>query len=317
MGVDRGALDLLQAKVIADLDKQHVSCKAVDMPEEDQCHQDKWLVHMPAAVSEAARRVYEAAFDTIRINNATGNNLPLLVLGGDHSIAIGSISGIFNAISQEECQQKHPDLKMGEPVVIWFDAHADINTLATTKSGNIHGCPVAFLLNHPDTRELPEFEWFFEKQEAYQRRTGNSGFVTPDRLAYIGLRDVEEGEMGILNDLGIMPNAWFMEDIEERGRNVEGVVDAILTAVDPEGCRPIHFSFDVDGMDPSVSPSTGTPVPNGLTLDETIRIVRRIRATGRLISMETVEVNPLLGSAEDAQTTIDNTVQVIKAILLE
>jgi len=283
-----------------------VLCEALQLNFE--ASSDEGVIYKPTAVAEQCRRVFEACRDAVRPDKR------LICLGGDHSISIGSIGGIFEAYSKMTC--KPEGLLYDQPIVIWFDAHADINTLKTTISGNIHGCPVAFLLNHPDTQGLVDFNWFYQANSEYAERTRRAAFLEASRLAYIGLRDVEEGEMVTIQDLGIH-DAWFMEDIKERsGRDMAEVVGSILKSLDPEGRRPIHLSLDVDGIDPEFAPSTGTPVPGGLTLDETIEIVRILRGTGRLLSADIVEVNILLGTQDDSEKTLKNTIAIIKELLL-
>lgn len=271
---------------------------------------DEGLVYKPRAVSESCKRAYTGCYEAIAKGASPSN--PLITLGGDHSIAMGTISGVFQALA--DGSMSYADLEVHEPVVIWFDAHADINTLKTTASGNIHGCPVAFLVDHADTRDLKDFDWFYSASAKYREQTGNHGFISPSRLAYIGLRDVEEGEMLTMEGLGIH-NAWFMEDINGNGRDIGRMMESILKGVDPESRRPIHLSLDVDGMDPEYTPSTGTPVPGGLTLEETLQIVDVLRATGRLISVDIVEVNLFLGTEEDSQKTLDSTMTVLNRLL--
>lgn len=268
---------------------------------------DTGVLHKPAAVSEACRRVFEECQKAAMQEGSSR----LVVLGGDHSMAIGSVGGIYAGYLERKSNSK---IEWEDPVLIWFDAHADINTLRTTRSGNIHGCPVAFLVDHQDTRGQAEFNWYYEEVDKHKARTGKRGFVDPKRLGYIGLRDVEDGELAIMEDLGIT-NAWFMEDINASQRDIAGIVKAILDGVDPEGKRPIHLSLDVDGTDPTFTPSTGTPVPNGLTLAETIQVVSLLRDTGRLFSVDVVEVNMLLGSEEDIAKTLTSTVKILQQIV--
>jgi arginase len=128
-----------------------------------------------------------------------------------------------------------------EAVVIWIDAHADINTSESTESGNIHGMPVSFLLGIGS--KVPEFSWV-------------KPALRKDRIVYIGLRDVDAGEKKILKETGI--KAYSMHDVDKHG--IGKVVEMALDAVNPGRDRPIHLSFDVDALDPSVAPSTGTPV---------------------------------------------------------
>lgn len=137
-------------------------------------------------------------------------------------------------------------------MVIWVDAHADINTMASTGSGNLHGMPVSFLLNLPGNEALltsssqpPIFAWLASQPK-----------LTTSRIVYIGLRDVDAGEKKLLKENGI--KAFSMHEVDRWG--IGKVVEMALDAVNPKRDLPIHLSFDVDALDPTVAPSTGTPV---------------------------------------------------------
>lgn len=194
-----------------------------------------------------------------------------LTLGGDHSLAMGTISGTLN---------HHKDA-----CVIWVDAHADINTAETTDSGNIHGMPVSFLMSLGS--KVPEFAWV-------------NSTLDPSRLVYIGLRDVDAGEKKILRENGI--KAFSMHEVDKYG--IGKVVEMALDAVNPNRDRPIHLSFDVDALDPSVAPSTGTPVRGGLTFREGHYICEAVYETGLLCALDIMEVNPTLKDSASAEATV-------------
>ncbi|KAJ1977928.1 Arginase, catabolizes arginine to ornithine and urea [Dimargaris xerosporica] len=194
-----------------------------------------------------------------------------LTLGGDHSIAIGTISGTAEV---------YDDL-----CVIWVDAHADINTIDSTDSGNLHGCPLSFLLGL--NGKVHPFEWV-------------SPCLTPDRLVYIGLRDVDVPEKKILRELGI--KAFSMHEVDRYG--IGKVVEMALDHVNPNRTRPIHLSFDVDALDPTVAPATGTPVRGGLSFREGHYICEAVAETGLLVAMDLVEVNPALGDDSGLLQTV-------------
>ncbi|KAL0089180.1 arginase [Phycomyces blakesleeanus] len=195
----------------------------------------------------------------------------VLTLGGDHSIALGTVSGVFSA---------YPDA-----CLVWVDAHADINTPGTTDSGNIHGCPLSFLAGIAE--EHPDFSWVKPCLKA-------------NRLVYIGLRDVDDGEKKILKELGI--KAFSMHHVDQLG--IGKIVEQALDYVNPDRNLPIHLSFDVDALDPSVAPSTGTPVRGGLSFREGHYICEALVNTGLLVSADIVEVNPVLLDEESAFQTI-------------
>jgi arginase len=201
----------------------------------------------------------------------------VLTLGGDHSIAIGTISGTAKAIRER--------LRGREIAVIWVDAHADINTPEISDSGNIHGMPVAFLTGLAKTDRKDVFGWLQPDQ-----------LISVHKLVYIGLRDVDRGEKRILRENGI--KAFSMHDIDRHG--IGRVMEMALAHIGSD--TPIHLSFDVDGLDPQWAPSTGTPVRGGLTLREGDYIAECVHETGQLVAMDLVEVNPSLEERGASET---------------
>ncbi|KAJ7749559.1 Ureohydrolase [Mycena maculata] len=215
--------------------------------------------------------------------HANKGELPV-TLGGDHSLAMGTISGTLDA---------HPDA-----CVIWIDAHADINTAESTDSGNIHGMPVSFLLGLGSP--IPEFGWV-------------KPILKPERLVYIGLRDVDAGEKRILKENKI--KAFSMHEVDKYG--IGKVVEMALDHVNPKRAFPIHLSFDVDALDPSVAPSTGTPVRGGLTFREGHYICEAIWETGLLVALDLMEVNPSLADAASVKQTVAVGCSLVRAALGE
>lgn len=195
----------------------------------------------------------------------------VLTLGGDHSVALATVSGVFGA---------YPNA-----CLVWVDAHADINTPASTDSGNIHGCPLSFLTGIAG--DHPDFRWV-------------QPLLKTNRLTYIGLRDIDEGEKAIIRKLGI--KAFSMHHVDRYG--IGQVVEMALNHVNPDRDLPIHLSFDVDALDPSVAPSTGTPVRGGLTFREGHYICEAIAETGLLVAADIMEVNPALEDTNSVFQTI-------------
>ncbi|CAG5129633.1 unnamed protein product [Candidula unifasciata] len=232
-------------------------------------------VKNPLAVGTANKKLSDAVTKLLKQNQS------IITLGGDHSMAIGSIHGHA---------QVEPDL-----VIVWVDAHADIHTPLTSPSGNIHGMPLSFLARELQdyVPDLPGFDWC-------------SPCISVHDIAYIGLRDVDPAERAIIEKFGIC--SYSMQEVDKFG--IREVVDRALQQLDPSGTRPIHLSFDVDGMDPSLTPSTGTPVPGGLSLRETLYLAEKIAETGRLSVLDVAEVNPALGTDDKKQMTLSNTVDV-------
>lgn len=224
----------------------------------------------PRTVSAVTRQLSQQVYDHAKEGRLA------LTLGGDHSIAIGSISGSAKAIRE----------RLGREVaVIWVDAHADINTPELSPSGNIHGMPMAFLTRLAREEKEDIFGWLQDDQ-----------IVNARKLVYIGLRDVDRGEKKLLRDNGI--KAFSMHDIDRYG--IGRIVEMALAHIGND--TPIHLSFDVDALDPQWAPSTGTPVRGGLTLREGDFICECVHETGNLVAMDLVEVNPSLAAPGAAET---------------
>jgi arginase len=188
-----------------------------------------------------------------------------LVLGGDHSIAIGSVSGLASAARDR-------GNKLG---LLWIDAHGDINTPETTPSGNIHGMPLAVLLGFgPD--ELTTI-------------AGTPPKVDPANVALVGIRSLDAGEKKRLKETGVQVHT--MSDIDRLG--VHRVMKKALARV-TDGTRLVHVSLDLDAVDPAVAPGVGTPVKGGLDYREAHLIMELIADAGVMTSLELVEVNPIL-----------------------
>ena len=188
-----------------------------------------------------------------------------VVLGGDHSIAMGSIAGVsrFHRERRE---------KIG---LVWFDAHGDMNTPQTSPSGNIHGMPLAVALGLGD--------------ESLVGLAGNVPMVDGARAAVIGLRDVDPAERENIKSSGI--GAFTMRDIDERGMRTV-MEEAIKRAT--TGTAGIHVSVDLDGMDPGLAPGVGTPAAGGISYREAHLAMEMLADTGGVLSAELVEVNPIL-----------------------
>lgn len=219
----------------------------------------------PRAVSAVTRELASQVYE-----HASKGRL-VLTLGGDHSIAIGTVAGIQKATKERTGQA---------PVVVWVDAHADVNTPLVSESGNIHGMPLAFLLDlfsyEPDTTdpEAPAKEELFGWLEPEHK-------LVPANLIYIGLRDVDKAEKKILRQHGI--RAYSMHDVDKNG--IGKLMEMVMEEI---GDRPVHLSFDVDALDPMWAPSTGTPVRGGLTLREGDYVCECLHEGGGLVAVDLV-----------------------------
>ena len=187
-----------------------------------------------------------------------------IVFGGDHSIGMGTISGVSRFTREQNSF-------MG---LIWIDAHADMNTPETTHSGNIHGMPLSTVLGHgfPDLVELDGF----------------SPKVRAQNVALIGIRTLDSEEKEVCRKSGV--RYFTMREIDERGMH-SVMQEAIKVAT--AGTMGFHLSFDLDGIDPLYAPGVSTPVTGGLSYREAHLALEMMADTGKLLSMEFVELNPM------------------------
>jgi arginase len=202
-----------------------------------------------------------------------------LVLGGDHSVAVGTVSGVSRHFSKA-------DRGIG---LIWLDAHADMNTPDSSPSGNVHGMPLACIVG----KGPPELTELF----------GYRPKVAPANAVIVGLRDVDQTEKPQVRGSGV--HAFTMRDIDERG--LRAVMDeAIRMACN--GTAGFHLSLDMDFVDPRDAPGVGTPVRGGVTYREAHLALEMICDSGRMVSMEVVEVNPVI---DEVNRTADLAVELV------
>lgn len=202
-----------------------------------------------------------------------------LILGGDHSIAMGTFAGTTSFYRKKE-----------ESVgLLWFDAHGDMNIPGSSPSGNIHGMPLAHLLGKGDP-DLKNIQGFSPK-------------VNPENVALIGIRDIDAVERKIVNESGI--HAFTMREIDELG--MAAVARRALEIVN-DGTVGFHISFDVDGCDPTVIPGSGTLVPGGVSFREAHLLMEYCADNGNLLSLEIVELNPFL---DEGNISAERTLQLI------
>ena len=257
-GVDMGPSAIRYAHLQKELEKLGYSVEDkgnVEAPIAEMCSiTDPNLKYIDCIVP-MSRRVAGAVATSVQ-----GGNLPL-VLGGDHSLSLGSIRGAA----------KHK--KIG---VLWVDAHADFNTHETTPSGNIHGMPLAALCG----LGAPELVQLWDETVPV---------VDPQNVVVIGARDIDEGEKRNLSQAGVM--VMSIEQVDRLGlvASMEKAIERISRNVDG-----IYLSFDMDVMDPRHAPGVGTPVTGGLTYREAHLICELVAESGKLIGMDVVEVNSIL-----------------------
>jgi arginase len=237
--------------------------------------QDKGNLPSPIPETQAARderkkyvreiaRVCQRLYQT-SLQSLDEGALPL-VLGGDHSVAAGSV-----AASADWAKKVH-DLPIG---LLWVDAHGDINTPATSLSGNVHGMPLAALLG-PEPSELSKIGSFSPK-------------VLPAHTVLVGIRNLDEREKIAVRDSGV--HVFTMKDIDRQG--IASIVEQAVN-IAGSGTAGIHVSFDIDVCDPLIAPGVGTPVKGGFDYREAHMVMEIVADSGRLTSLDLVEVNPTL-----------------------
>lgn len=215
----------------------------------------KYLTEVHAACSQLANQTEEIV---------KAGELPITI-GGDHSIAIGSLTGVAKKFRDS-----------GETLgLIYFDAHADMNTPETSPSGNIHGMPLAVLLGY-GAPELVNIGGFTPK-------------FTPELCAHIGARDIDSGERELVRRTGI--RVFTMREIDERG--LSACIDEAIT-IAGKGSAGFAVTFDVDVLDPSDAPGSGTLVRGGLSYREAHLAMEKIAESGQMRSLEVVEINTAL-----------------------
>jgi len=227
----------------------------IDVPIQETCTITDPKLKYIDCIIPMGRRIAGAVATSLQ-----GARFPL-VLGGDHSLSVGSIRGAA----------RHR--KLG---VIWFDAHGDFNTPQTTPSGNIHGMPLAALCGLGDPRLTALWD-------------ETPPVIDPERVAVIGARDLDPGEKENLRNAGVL--VLGMEQVDRMG-----MVAALETAIEriSRDVDGIYLSMDLDALDPREAPGVGTPVPGGLTYREAHLVCEVIADSGKLIGMDVVEVNPIL-----------------------
>jgi arginase len=260
LGADRRGVDMgpsavryagLNAAIerlgIATFDRGNIPVQVAETASAGEANAKYWPL-----IAQACARLADEVEATVR-----AGGFPL-VLGGDHSIAIGTLAGIARARGRA-------------PGVIWVDAHGDVNSPLTSPSGNVHGMPVHVALEEHH--------------------------IAPERLVFIGLRDVDEGEKQAIRERGL--RAFTMSDIDRLGM-AEVIAQALAIAADGPGS--LHVSFDMDGIDPSEAPGVGTPVRGGISYREAHLLMEAVAVSGALGSLEITEINPILDTGN--QTAI-------------
>ncbi|HZU13579.1 MAG TPA: arginase [Chloroflexota bacterium] len=244
----------------------------IDVPDLDSVPEGPQQIKYLAPIAAMSQCLAE------KVSTAMGEGLFPLVLGGDHSISVGSVAGVTE------------HRKVG---VIWLDAHADFNTPETSPSGNMHGMVLAAIAG----KGAPE--WVNVGREGAK--------VNPRNIALVGTREVDPGERELLLANGV--NVFTMHDVDRLG--LPSVMDMAIERIMP-GVEGIHLSLDMDVVDPMQAPGVGTPVLGGFNFREAHLAMEILSSTGRLVSMDVVEVNPVLDTHnETAQLGVQLTLSAM------
>lgn len=259
-GVDMGPSAIRYAGLAEKLrDLRHVveDLGNIDVPQPESRDQGEQKLKYLAQVCSVCDEL------RVKVRDALKQGHMPLVLGGDHSLSIGSVAGAVEALGQLGC--------------IWFDAHGDMNTEETTPSGNIHGMPLASLLGygHADLVGLGGF----------------SPKLLADHVVLVGARSIDLDERALILESGM--HVFTMADVDELGMS-EVMKQAIAIAT--KGTNGVHLSVDLDGLDPMYAPGVGTPVNGGFTYREGHLAMEMLAAAGCVTSVDFVEVNPILDS---------------------
>jgi len=248
---------------------------AVEQPESLPAgpERSRYLPHITQTCARLARLVEKAA----------GQGRAPLVLGGDHSVAVGTVSGM----------SRHFRKRKQALGLIWIDAHADMNTPDTSPSGNVHGMPLSCCTGM-GPRELTHIGGYAPK-------------VDPRNVALVGVREVDILEKPHVRESGV--RAFTMRDIDERGLRAI-MVDAIQIA--SAGTEAFHLSLDMDSVDPQEAPGVGTPVRGGITYREAHLAMELICDSGLMASIEVVEVNPVI---DEANRTANLAVELVMSAM--
>ncbi len=239
---------------------------------------------IPETVEEGGQIRHLAAVRDIclevagRASTMVSEGLFPIFLGGDHSVAIGTVSGVVR--------------EAGRTGVIWLDAHADFNVPETSPSGNIHGMPLAALTGrgHPDL----------------VRVGGPEPSVRPEDVVLIGIRSVDRDERELIHEAGM--RAYTMKEIDLHG--IAGVVGRALK--DLSHVDRVHLSFDLDVVGPNLAPGVGTPIRGGLTYRESHLLMELVNEAGIISSLDVVEVNPIL---DDRNGTAELAVELVASLM--
>lgn len=277
-GVDNGPKVLRENGLLQILNKKNDVVDLGDIYVEDVNESYKYESHSSLKylkqVADANNLLGEEVYKSLE-----NDSFPLII-GGDHSIGLGSIAGASKYFGQD----------LG---VIWVDAHGDINSPETSPSGNIHGMPLAssFGLGHEKLTNI----------------LFNGSKIKMENVFILGARDLDKGEIDLIESHNL--NVWTFNTIKEKGLST--CLEEIILKINEKNLKNLHLSFDIDCLDPIFVPGTGTPVEDGFTIEGGKKILSVLIETGLVKSMDFVEFNPEL---DKTRKTLDNCLELLQII---
>lgn len=277
-GVDMGPAAIRLAGLIDQLDRLGHDVRDagnVPVPLRDRAEVGDESIRFLDLILEVQRSIAVSVVDAI-----DRGSFPL-VLGGDHSVGLGSIAASASR------------RKIG---VIWIDTHGDFNTHETTWSGNVHGMPLAALAGYGHPRLVSVDGW----------KDGDPA-IDPANIVVVGARDLDPGEHQLMVEAGVTVYSMSVVDRYGLRRTMERAIE-----IAGAGTDGIHASFDLDVMDPTIAPGVGTPIPGGLTVREGHLAMELLAQSGKLVGLDVVEVNPIL---DEHNSTAELAVQLILSAL--
>ena len=277
-GVEKGPKELRKNNLIDIFKENHTVYDLGDVEVQQINADDKFLSNPKL---KYLNQVVEAnnGLATKVLSAFENNTLPFIV-GGDHSLALGSIAGASKYLGNDLA-------------VIWIDAHGDINTHETSPSGNIHGMPLAASMGI-----------------GYEKLTSiffDSFKIKPENVFILACRDLDKGELELIDKLNM--NVWTNDDINTKGTNA--VIKELLSLITEKNIKNIHLSYDIDCLDPEYVPGTGTPVNYGLSFEQSKNLLEAVFSTSLVKSMDFVEYNPDL---DKNNKTLETCIELLKLI---
>lgn len=277
-GVEKGPEELRKNNLIDIFKENHDVYDLGDVDVEKANAEDKFLSNSKLKYLNQVVSANNGL--ATKVLTALENNTLPFIVGGDHSLALGSIAGASKFLGNDLA-------------VIWIDAHGDINTEETSPTGNIHGMPLAASMGI-GYKKLTSI--FFDDYK-----------IKPENVFILACRDLDQGEIELINELNM--HVWTNNDIDIKG--AKAVSQELLSIIKEKEIKNIHLSYDIDCLDPEYVPGTGTPVHNGLSFTESKILIESILGTSLVRSIDFVEYNPDL---DENNRTIETCIELLKLI---